>query len=277
MCGVQENTTSQTAKTSAAARAAHRIVDHEPYIFVDDLAEKILGDEADHYIAFHRESGDHPLLAMARVQVACRSRYSETRVMASEAPQYVLLGAGLDTFAYRQPGVRDVYELDHPATQEWKREKLASEGIEPTVTFVPIDFEKDSIVDGLKQSGFDLAQPAVISWLGVTMYLTKQAIGQVLDELNGLAPGSELIVDHMLPAELRDEAGQFFADQIVPIATEWGEPWLTLLGPDEMADLLREHGFSVVEQVMQEDIVAWQRTDVLKPSRLSVITTARVG
>ena len=275
--GVQENATSQTAKTAAAARSAHLIVDHEPFILVDDLAEKILGDEAEQLLAYHRQSGEHPILAMARTEVVCRSRYTENRVLSGEAAQYVLLGAGLDTFAYRHPGVREVYELDHPATQEWKREQLAKAGIEPTVTFVPIDFENDSIIDGLTRAGFDLGQPAVVSWLGVTMYLTNHAIGQVLDELSGLAPGTELVLDHMLPADLRDEAGQFFAEQVAPMAAQWGEPWLSLHSPEDMAGLLRAHGFTVVEQVMQEDIADWPRTDVLKPTRLSVITTARVG
>src|SRR4051812_27723564 len=145
LSGVQEKTTSQTVKTAAAARAAHLMVDHEPFIFVDDLAEKILGDDAGQLLAYHLQSGAHPVLAMARMQVVCRSRYTENRVMAGKARQYVLLGAGLDTFAYRHPGASDVYELDHPATQEWKRERLTEVGIEPTVTFVPLDFENDSI------------------------------------------------------------------------------------------------------------------------------------
>ncbi|TDQ05025.1 class I SAM-dependent methyltransferase [Labedaea rhizosphaerae] len=274
---MQEKTTSQTAKTAAAARAAHLLVDDEPFVFVDDLAEEILGAEAGPLLDYHRQSGAHPVLAMARMQVVCRSRYTENRVMASKARQYVLLGAGLDTFAYRHPGVRDVYELDHPATQEWKRERLTEAGIEPVVTFVPLDFETDSIIDGLTRSGFDLGRPAVVSWLGVTMYLTSQAIGQVLDELSRLAPGTELVLDHMLPAELRDELGQFYVEQVAPTAAEWGEPWLSLLSPDDMAELLREHGFTVVEQVTQADIVDRPRTDVLKPAMLSVITTAGVG
>ena len=275
--GVLEKTTSQTAKTAAAARAAHLLVDHEPFIFADELAEEILGDEAEQLLAYHRKSGEHPILAMARMQVVCRSRYTESRVLTGKARQYVLLGAGLDTFAYRHPGVRDVYELDHPATQEWKRRRLAEAGIEPVVTFVPLDFENDSIIDGLKQSGFDRDQPAVVSWLGVTMYLTSQAIGQVLDGLSELAPGTELVLDHMLPAELRDELGQFYVEQVAPAAAGWGEPWLSLLSPDDMAELLRAHGFTVVEQVTQADIAPGPRTDVLKPVKLSVITTARVG
>lgn len=274
---MQDKATSRTAKTAAAARAAHLIVDHEPFIFVDDLAEKVLGDEAEAYLGYHRQSGEHPILAMARMQVVCRARYTENRVMAGKSRQYVLLGAGLDTFAYRHPGVRDVYELDHPVTQEWKRSQLAKAGIEPTVEFVPIDFEKDSIIDGLKQSGFDLGRPAVVSWLGVTMYLTSQAIGRVLDQLSRLTPGSELVLDHMLPADLRDEMGRLYAEQVAPTAADWGEPWLSLLSPDDMADVVRAHGFSVLEQVTQEDIVDAPRTDVLKPAKLSVITTARVG
>src|SRR5712691_1421463 len=162
-----------TAFTAAAARAAHLVVDAAPVIFADTLAEAMLGEQADEYIAFHRAHGTHPILADARAQATCRSRYTEDSLadgIRRGIGQYVLLGAGLDYFASRSPlaaRVR-VFEIDHPATQEWKRSARAAAG---SATFVPVDFGRDSLRDRLGQAGFDFARPAFVSWLGVTMYL----------------------------------------------------------------------------------------------------------
>lgn len=121
---------SLTAQTAAAARAAHLIVDDEPRIFADTLAEAMLGERAEEFIAYHRAHGTHPVLAGARAQVTCRSRYTEDRLargIEHGIGQYVLLGAGLDSFAYRSPlaGRVRVFEVDHPVTQEWKRQVAA--------------------------------------------------------------------------------------------------------------------------------------------------------
>src|SRR6266487_4000172 len=117
---------SWTALTAAAARAAHLLVDAEPWIFADTLAARLLGGRAEELLAYHHLNGTHPVLAGARTQVACRSRYAEGRLAAAvEAgtDQYVVLGAGLDSFAYRSPLAARVrtFEVDHPATQSWKR------------------------------------------------------------------------------------------------------------------------------------------------------------
>ena len=196
-----------TALTAAAARAAHLVVDSEPLIFTDHLASVLLGDQAEQLISFHRANGEHPVLAGARGQVVVRSRYTEDRLAhcaASGVSQYVILGAGLDSFGCR-PGLAGqlrVFEVDHPASQAWKREALARAGIEPppTVTYVPADLAAGSFTDALAAHGFDLRRPAVVSWLGVTMYLARPAIEQTLAAAGGLAPGTELITDYMLPA-----------------------------------------------------------------------------
>ncbi len=268
-----------TAFTAAAARAAHLIVDAAPVIFADTLAEAMLGERADELIAFHRAHGTHPVLSGARAQATCRSRYAEDSLadgIGRGIGQYVLLGAGLDSFASRSPladRVR-VFEVDHPATQEWKRRVLAAPG---GVTFVPVDFGRDSLRDRLGQAGFDFARPAFVSWLGVTMYLERGAIDETLSVLGGFAPGSEIVVDYMLPAGLRDEAGDYYAEQIGPASAERGEPWLSLLTPDDMAGLLGRHGFWPVRHVRQRDMIpaaAWDRTDSLRPADLSRIASA---
>jgi O-methyltransferase involved in polyketide biosynthesis len=326
---------SLTALTAAAARAAHLIVDDDPPIFADTLAEAMLGERAVELIAFHRAHGTHPILSSARAQVTCRSRYTEDRLAEAVGRgigQYVILGAGLDSFAGRSPLADQVrvFEIDHPGTQEWKRRAAqewgrctgnggASTGVASVadaktgagsagtgstadgdtgagstgtgstgdggtgaggVVFVPVDFGRDSLRERLGRAGFDFGAPAFISWLGVTMYLDRDAIEQTLAVADGFAAGTEIVVDYMLPAEWRDAAGNSYAEQVGQALAERGEPWLSLFAPEEMAALLRRHGFGPVRDVRQRDMVpaaAWERTDSLMPADLSRIAHAVRG
>jgi methyltransferase (TIGR00027 family) len=267
---------------AAAARAAHLIVDDDPPIFADTLAVAMLGERADELIGFHRAHGTHPVLSGARAQVTCRSRYTEdslARGIANGISQYVILGAGLDSFACRSrlAAQTRVFEVDHPATQEWKRQVLtAPDGL----TFVPVDFTSDSLGECLARARFDFTAPALVSWLGVTMYLDQDAIGQTLAVIGGFAPGSGLIVDYMLPAGLRDAAGDMYAELVGQASAERGEPWLSCLAPGEMAALLGRHGFGAVRDVSERDMIpaaAWQRSDSLRPAELSRIAHASVA
>jgi methyltransferase (TIGR00027 family) len=271
---------SETALTAAAARAAHLLVDEAPHIFSDTLAYTLMGDRAEEFVSYHRAHGTHPVLAGVRAAAATRSRYTEDR-LGDGVTQYVILGAGLDSFAYRSAGGVRVFEVDHPATQRWKRTLLADSGtaIPDTVTYVPVDLEHDSPAGGLAENGFDRSRPALVSWLGVVMYLTREAIGETLAMVGGFASGTEIVLDYILPADLRDAAGEEYATLVAPVAAEHGEPWLSYFSPAEMAALLEEHGFDVVEQVGQRDAVApalWERTDTLRPIRLSMIARATV-
>jgi methyltransferase (TIGR00027 family) len=272
---------SLTAFTAAAARAAHLIVDHDPPIFTDTLAQAMLGERADELIGFHRAHGTHPILSGARAQVTCRSRYTEDSLadaIRRGIGQYVILGAGLDSFASRSRLANQiqVFEIDHPATQQWKR-RIAPEP--ENVRFVPVDFTRDSLPERLRQAGFDVAAPAFVSWLGTTMYLEQSAIEQTLAVTGGFAPGSEIIVDYMLPAGRRDAAGDAYAEQVGQASAEWGEPRLSLFAPEDMAARLRRHGFGPVRDVRQRDMApaaAWDRTDSLRPADLSRIAHARI-
>ncbi|MEV7964872.1 SAM-dependent methyltransferase [Sphaerisporangium sp. NPDC088356] len=278
---------SQTALMAAAARAAHLIVDDEPKIFADTLAYELLGDRAEELVGYHRAHGTHLVLSGARAAAVTRSRYTEDRLaeaIRGGIDQYVILGAGLDSYAYRaEPaGQVRVFEVDHPATQRWKRRKLEDAGIAApgAVTFVPLDFETESLLDHLVHHGFDPSRPAFVSWLGVTMYLTREAIGQTLAVIGGLAPGTEVVADSMLPEDLRDEAGQAYVEAVMPVSAGGGEPWLTFLGPDGMASLLKEHGFDVMGHARQRDAVdaaLWNRSDTLRPQDLSLLTHARAS
>jgi methyltransferase (TIGR00027 family) len=283
---LSQGSPSQTALTAAAARAAHLIVDHDPRIFADTLAYRLLGAQAEEFVGYHRSHGDHPILYGARAAVTVRSRYTEDRLAAAirhGTAQYLILGAGLDSFGYRSDlaGPVRVFEVDHPATQEWKRQLLAGAGIAvpEQVTFVPVDFEADPLAGRLTAAGFDPSRPALVSWLGVTMYLTREAIEQTLAVLGGFAPGTELVLDYMLPEDQRDEAGQAYVDQVGAVSAERGEPWRTFLDPGELTALLTRYGFAVVEQVRQHDAVAaelWDRTDPVRSAGLSMLAHARV-
>jgi methyltransferase (TIGR00027 family) len=279
-----EDLPSQTALMAAAARAAHLIVDHEPVIFADELAATLLGEQADELISYHRAHGTHPVLCCARAQVLCRSRFTEDQLAAcvrTGLTQYVILGAGLDSFAYRTESAVRVFEVDHPATQQWKRGQLAAARIPvpDSVSFVAMDFERDQLAGLLRQAGFDRSRPALVSWLGVTMYLTQAALGRTLAEIGGFAPGTQLVTDYILPAALRDDAGNAYADLVAPVAAERGEPWLTFLAPDDMSVLLEGHGFGAAEHVWQHDAIPaalWDRADSLRPAGLSVLARATI-
>ena len=282
-----QTTSSQTARTAAAARAAHLIVDQPPAIFSDTLALTLLGDEADEYVDYHRAHGSHVVLTGARGQVVCRSRLAEDSLAAAierGVRQYVILGAGLDTFAYRSALSRSVrvFEVDHGATQAWKRGQLAAAGITApdNVTFVAADFETGTLAADLIRSGLDPAAPAFVSWLGVTMYLTAEAIGRTFAELALLAPGSEVVADYMLPAGMRDDAGNTYVELVGPSTAERGEPWLTFLSPADMSQLLAQHGLRPLRHVAQRDVgdaTTWHRSDSLRPVEISLIAHATVG
>lgn len=263
---------------AAAARAAHLIVDDEPWIFADTLAYTILGEQAEELLSYHRKNGDHLVLSSARAAVVARSRFTEDRLAASDVRQYVILGAGLDTSAYRSTLDVRVFEVDHPATQEWKKQLLSAASLAEWATFVPVDFETDSLLSRLIENGFDPLKPALVSWLGVVMYLTRDAIDRTVSEIAKLAPGTELVVDYMLPADLRDERGQTYVDMVAPNAAEGGEPWLSFFAPADMSDVLAD--FDRVSHFSQHESVPstlWDRSDVLVPSGLSMIAHAVLG
>jgi methyltransferase (TIGR00027 family) len=277
---------STTALTAAAARAAHLIVDDEPRIFADPLAARLLGDRADELISYHTLHGTHPVLAGARVQAACRSRYTQdalTRAAAAGVTQYVILGAGLDSFAYRggPAGRLRVFEVDHPASQEAKRAALAAARITVpgNVTFVPADLAADSLGRRLAGAGFDASAPAVFGWLGVTMYLTAEAIAETMTAVARCAPGSELIADYLLPEEARDEAGALYGRQVARFSAEQGEPWRSSFTPEQIANLARTSGLGTARSVSQRDTVPadlWRRTDSLRPAALTALVHCAV-
>jgi O-methyltransferase involved in polyketide biosynthesis len=142
---------------------------------------------------------------------------------------------------------------------------------------VPADFEAASLAGELAGAGLDISEPAFVSWLGVTVYLTQAAIAQTLAELGTLAARSHVIADYLLPAALRDEAGNTYVELVAPSSAERGEPWLSFLSPEQMSQLLMSRGLTPLRQVAQRDIgdeATWNRSDSLRPTQLSLIAHA---
>jgi len=215
-----------------------------------------------------------------------RSRLAEEEWALSKARgirQYVLLGAGLETFAYRTPeqdGVR-LFEVDLPTTQQWKRLRLRAAGItEPeSLSFVPVDFESTKLAEGLGRNSFSLTEPAFFSWLGVTMYLEELAILETLRFIASLPPGSGIVFDYGVPPELLTPAeragGEFLADR----GAVQGEPWKTYFDPIFLTAKLRSLGFKEIQDLGAEqlnDRYFSGRTDGLRKSRLSRLVCARI-
>jgi methyltransferase (TIGR00027 family) len=278
---------SQTALAAAAARAAHLVVDREPLIFRDPVAADLIGGPGAEMVGYHHRSGDHIVLAGTRTQVTVRSRWAEQRLAALVArglDQYVILGAGLDSFAYRSPlvGRVRVFEVDHPATQRWKRDRLTAAGITVPdgLAFAGVDLEAEPLADRLAAQGFDLGRPALVSWLGVSMYLTAEAVAATLAAVGGLAAGTELVMEYALPPALRDETGAAYAGFALAVAAERGEPWRSFFTPEQLSGLLEANGMTVAEQARQRDAVPaalWDRSDALRPLDLCRLARATVS
>jgi methyltransferase (TIGR00027 family) len=165
--------------------------------------------------------------------------------------QYVVLGAGLDTFAYRSERRElRIFEVDHPATQGWKRERLASAGIgiPETLTYAPVDFERETLHDGLKRAGLDFDKPAFFAWLGVVPYLSREAIDATLGFVaHHMKQGSEILFDYAEPMEGRDAMQSTALAELARRVAEIGEPLRSFFKPDELRRDLRALGFSAVE------------------------------
>jgi methyltransferase (TIGR00027 family) len=248
---------SRTARGAAAHRAVHQTLEGG-VIFSDPFAIDILGDDTR---AILPEMAADPSHQSMRLFIAARSRFSEDKLSACVARgvrQVVVLGAGLDTFSLRNPhadlGVR-VFEVDYPATQGWKRERLKQAGlaIPSSLTFAPIDFERQSLADGLGAAGFRADRPAFFQWLGVSPYLTREAIVTTLDFVAGL-PESEIVFDYTEPIASYPPDRRANLMAIAERAAAWGEPWLSLFDPAEMSSLLQGRGFDLTEDLSRADI-----------------------
>jgi len=249
-----ETAASRTALGAAADRAAHQILD-KPLVFADPLAVRILGEAGAEALERRLEPEEAQAWRRLRAFIAARSRFAEevlAEAVAGGTSQLVVLGAGLDTFAYRNPHPRlAVFEVDHPATQSFKRAQLAAAGIEapPSLAFVAIDFARESLGAALAAAGFRREEPAVFSWLGVTMYLDRAPVLAMLAEIAaGAAPGTAVVFDYVVPAAaLADPALRARYEALAARLAAIGEPWLSFFDPQELGETLRRSGYAQVE------------------------------
>ena len=236
---MQPGLPSKTAFAAAAHRAAHQQIENG-LIFRDSLAIPILGPDSAAII--HESSQKHgqpDAQRKMRMFIAMRSRYTEDALDAavkSGVRQLVVLGAGLDTFAYRSPYAHSlrVFEVDHSATQAWKRQRLAEAEIPipDWLTFAPIDFERESLPEGLAAAGFDPTQQTFFTWLGVVPYLTEDAIWTTLSFIAGIPGGAHVIFDYSDPPETMDPEVRTYHDARARRVADIGEERAIVAGAD---------------------------------------------
>jgi len=250
---------SRTALMIARQRAAHQVLDHGSILF-DPFALKILGaDQKDLQFA-----SEHPLASIGRLFTAARSRIAEDAlskaVDTGAIRQIVILGAGLDTFALRNPhGARQlrIYEVDHPATQAWKRRRLAEAQIAlpPSLIFVPVDFERDDVGETLAAAGFQQSSPAFFTWLGVVPYLTQDAIGRTLQYISSIQ-NSEVVFDYLEPPEAFSEELRQIEKARTEQLEKMKERSASRFEPAGIAAILRSHGFCDIMDIDFREIAS---------------------
>ncbi|MGA7155848.1 MAG: SAM-dependent methyltransferase [Acidobacteriaceae bacterium] len=255
---MKANEPSRTALMVARQRAAHQVLDHGA-ILHDPFAMAILGEEVKDVLQF---ATAHPLASIGRLFTTARCRIAEdalARAVERGIRQIVILGAGLDTFALRNPYGAQVlvYEVDHPATQAWKRERLATADIAlpPWLIFVPVDFEQDGLAEKLAAAGFQENTFAFFTWLGVVPYLSHDVIGRTLDYISSIQ-NPEVVFDYMEPSEAFSEELRQLEKARDEQLERIGERSVSRFEPASMAVLLREHGFRAIEDIDFQQIAS---------------------
>jgi methyltransferase (TIGR00027 family) len=257
-----ERRPSKTAWRVATRRAAHQTLDAPP-VFPDPLSLHIVSNQ----------TGPETSTEL-RLFLAVRSCYAEDELAAAVARgvmQYVLLCVGLDTFAYRNPYPHlKVFEVDHPATQAWKRERLAETGIAipDSLQFAPVDFETETLAHGLAAAGFRADRPAFFSWLGVLPYLTREAFDSTVRFIASLPEGSTVVFDYCIPLTSMRLLERMALDVLSARVAAAGEPFLLFFDPAELAGVLEALGFHDREDLGCENINARYRLHWRGPGRL---------
>lgn len=250
---------SRTALIVARQRAAHQLLDHGS-ILNDPFVMPILGEDENVLLQFAHAN---PMASIGRLFTTARSRIAEdalSRAVESGIRQIVILGAGLDTFALRNPhgalGIR-IYEVDHPATQAWKRGRLAETqiAIPPCMRLVPVDFEREDLGEKLVAAGFQQDAPAYFTWLGVVPYLTQQAIERTLGYIASITR-SELVFDYLAPPESFSEELRQVEKERAEQLKKMDERSVSRFEPAGIDAILRSHGFSAIEDIDYHEIVS---------------------
>lgn len=253
-----EGKPSRTALAAAVYRAAHQVRERGA-VFCDPLALRILGMDAETAV---REAGDEDARRKMRMFIAMRTRFAEDALAAAVGTgvtQVVVLGSGLDTFAYRSPyGARvRVFEVDFPATQAWKRERLREAGIKVPewLTFAPVDFEGKTLAEGLAAAGFDEGRQTFFTWLGVVPYLSEDAVWATLGFIAGVRGGAHVVFDYSDPPEVMSEEVRAFHDTRARRVADIGERWVSYFEAEPLRERMLEIGFLEVEDLRPGQMV----------------------
>jgi methyltransferase (TIGR00027 family) len=262
-----------TAVRVALWRALHVQVDPPPHVLEDEVGLQLVDPDE----GWRSRPDMSPFTRPFRAAIVARARFIEdlvTEQTVRGVGQYVLLGAGLDTFAQRRPELAAhllVFEIDQPGPQAWKRQRLVDLGlgIPPFLRLVPVDFEAgDGWWERLAAAGFDSGRPAVVASTGVSMYLTKEATAATLRQVAALAPGSTLVMSFMLPFDLVDPEIRPAMERAAAGARASGTPFISFFTPAQMLTLAREAGFREVQHVSAAALAERYfsgRTDGLRP------------
>jgi methyltransferase (TIGR00027 family) len=253
---------SRTALRVALHRAAHQLLDTP--VFVDPLAVRILGPKVE--AAFHADPAQYDTSRFAREMrafMAVRARFAEEQIAQARSAgvrQIVILGAGLDTYAYRSPATPPVtiWEVDHPATQAWKRERLAAAGIEPPahLKFVAADLAHEPLEGVLAAAGFEARAGAAFSWLGVTQYLKADDVFATLRYVAGVtAAAGGITFDYSIAPQLLNLAERWAYDALAARVSAVGEPWLSNFVPAELVAALASSGFAVARDLDPQELL----------------------
>lgn len=271
-----------TAVRTALWRAIHLQVDAKPYILEDEVGLKLIAPDDQ----WQQRPDMHPeFTKRLRASILARARFIEDLIIEESnagIDQYVILGAGLDTFAQRRPDIASrlqVYEIDQPDTQTWKQQRLLELGypIPEWLHFVSLNFEVSSWWDQLLAAGFDTTRPALLACTGVTLYLTKEAITATLNQIATLASGSKLAITFYLPMELMDEEDKPLQQIAEKGASASGTPFLSFFPVNEILTLADHAGFKEAKTVSTKDMEQYYfagRTDHLLPASGEVFLVA---
>ena len=269
-----------TAVRTALWRALHMQMDAKPYVLEDKIGLKLI-DPPDDW----QQRPDMKFTKRLRASIVARARFIEDLIIEQSKhgiSQYVILGAGLDTFAQRRPDIASklqIYEIDQPDTLTWKQQRLIELGFgDPEyLHFVPVNFETSSWWEQLLKAGFNANKPAVVACTGVSLYLTKDAITSILNQIATLASGSKLAMTFYLPTELLDEEDKPMQEIAEKGARAEATPFVSFFAPNEILALAREAGFKEAKTISTKDMEQYyftNRTDNLLPATGEVFLLA---
>jgi len=250
---MHDQTASKTALATAYMRAAHQLLDEEPLLLSDPVALPLLGPDTAESIRGALARYQSPRGKALRAHVVLRSRFTEDRLQEAAAQgvrRYIVIGAGFDSFALRQPSWAEalkIVEVDHPATHSAKRERMANAGLASPENLIsaPADFEREELGEVLARCGIGPGEPAFFSWLGVTMYLEETAIDSTLRSIAAFAPGSQVALTFRQPL---NETSYALAAEV----SDLGEPFVSFFTLQEIEAKLRHSGFSSIDFLTPE-------------------------